>query len=108
METDEPLLQAAAVDDNEGHVVALTEEGRVLVVLADSGETIAETEPLLPETLTDPALLDGVELVADQQRAYLNAPAEQQLFEIDFADDARIARTFETETSPVHLAETGR
>ncbi len=106
--TEVPLLQVSAVDDEEGHVVALTEDGRVLVLSADTGGTIAATEPLLTRTLQDPALLAGVELVADQQRAYLNAPAEQQLHEIDFADDARIARTFATDTVPAHLAEVGR
>lgn len=106
--TDVPLLQASAVDDREGHVVALAEDGRVLVLSADSGATLAATEPLLTETLKNPALLAGVELIADQHRVYLNAPAEQQLFEIDFADGARIARTFDTDTVPAHLAEVGR
>ncbi len=106
--TDVPLLQASAVDDREGHVVALAEDGRVLVLSADTGATLAATEPLLTETLKDPALLAGVELISDQHRVYLNAPAEQQLFEIDFADGARIARTFDTDTVPAHLAEVGR
>lgn len=106
--TDVPLLQVSAVDDKAGHVVALGDDGRVLVLSADTGETLAATEPLLTETLKDPALLAGVELTTDQQRAYLNAPAEQQLHEIDFADNARIARTFDTDTVPAHLAETGR
>ena len=106
--TDVPLLQVSAVDDREGHVVALAEDGRVLVLTAGTGGTIASTEPLLPQTLTDPALLAGVELTVDQQRAYLNAPAEQTLFEIDFADSGRIARSFDTDTVPAHLAEVGR
>jgi hypothetical protein len=106
--TDVPLLQVSAVDDREGHVVALAADGRVLVLIAETGEVIAATEPLLPQTLQDPALLAGVELTADQQRAYLNAPAEQTLFEIDFADKARIARTFDTDTVPAYLAEVGR
>jgi hypothetical protein len=78
------------------------------VLSAETGRTLAATDPLLTETLADPGLLAGVELIADQQRAYLNAPAEQQLHEIDFADDARIARTFATDTVPLHVAETGR
>ncbi len=105
---DVPLLKVSAVDDEEGHVVALAADGRVLVLSAGTGATIAATDPLLPRTLADPELLAGVELTVDQQRAYLNAPAEQSLFEIDFADDARIARTFDTDTIPAHLAEVGR
>lgn len=103
-----PLLQVSAVDDGEGHVVALAADGRVLVLSAETGGTIAATGPLLVQTLTDPELLAGVELTTDQQRAYLNAPAERTLFEIDFADDARIARSFDTGTVPAHLAEVGR
>ncbi len=106
--TDVPLLQVSAVDDKEGHVVALGDDGRVLVLSSETSGTIAVTEPLLTETLRDPVLLAGVELTTDQQRAYLNAPAEQQLHEIDFADNARLARTFDMNTVPVHFAETGR
>ncbi|MDQ0735392.1 ABC transporter [Arthrobacter agilis] len=106
--TDVPLLQVSAVDDTEGHVVALGDDGRVLVLSAESPGILAATGPLLTGTLKDPALLAGVELIADQQRAYLNAPAEQQLHEIDFADSARIARSFSTETTPAYLAEVGR
>jgi hypothetical protein len=68
-------------------------------------ETLALGDPTL---LADPSLLTGVELVADQQRAYLNAPAEHRLVEIDFADSARISRTFDTPAAPLRLAETGR
>ncbi|KNC17260.1 hypothetical protein AC792_14895 [Arthrobacter sp. RIT-PI-e] len=106
--TEQPLRRVTAVDDREGHVVALTDAGTVLVLSSGTGETIGETEPLLEETIADPTLLDGVELVTDQQRSYLNAPAEQQLYEIDFADDARIARTFPTDDAPVFFTETGR
>lgn len=105
-----PLLEATAVDDTDGHVLALAADGRVLVLSAETGATLAATEPLLPQTLAraDPSLLAGVELVADQQRAYLNAPAERLLIEIDFADSARVSRTFDTSAAPLHLAETGR
>jgi hypothetical protein len=108
IKTDVPLLQVAAVDDKEGHVVALSVEGRVRVLSAETGATLSSTGPLLTKTLSEPGLLAGVELVADQQRAYVNAPAEQQLHEIDFADDARLARTFPTTSVPVFFARTGR
>jgi hypothetical protein len=108
IKTDVPLLQVAAVDDKEGHAVALSVDGRVLVLSAKTGATLSSTEPLLTKTLSEPRLLAGVELVADQQRAYLNAPAEQRLHEIDFADNARLARTFPTPSVPVFFARTGR
>lgn len=99
-----PLVHVTAVDDEDENVLALTEDGRVLVLDA-VGSVIAETAPLVDASLADgwtPAL------VADQQRAYLSAPSERRLYEIDYADGARIARTFETATAPAFTAETGR
>nr|WP_315267187.1 ABC transporter [Microbacterium lemovicicum] len=100
-----PLVAVTAVDDEEEHLLALTTDGRMLVLDGEDGAVLAGTGPLVTESLEV-----GLEptLIADQQRAYLSAPAEQRLFEIDFADGARIARTFETVTSPVFTAETGR
>lgn len=104
----EPLQQVTAVDDEDETLLALSAEGRVLVIDGAAGTVRAATGPLLPDTLRDPWLLAGVRLVADVQRAYLNAPAEHRLYEIDYADAARVARTFETESAPLFLAEVGR
>ncbi|WP_104164444.1 ABC transporter [Cryobacterium sp. N22] len=111
--TDTPLLQVTAVDDDAEHVVALARDGRVLVLEATTGRTLAATEPLLPATLAAAAngaaaLLDGVELTVDAGRAYLNAPTDGVVYEIDFADSARIARSFPIDGEPRFLAETGR
>ncbi|MDN7122149.1 ABC transporter [Nocardioides sp. ChNu-153] len=101
----EPLVVVSAVDDADQHVLALTATGRVLVLSGEDGAVLAATEPLAAASLAA-----GVRptLVADQQRAYLSAPLEQRLHEIDFADAARVARTFETTTEPAFTAETGR
>ncbi len=108
LETGEPIVQATAVDDTDGHVLALTADGRVLVFTA-AGERLAATEPLVGASLADVGgLATGVELIADQHRAYLNGPAERRLFEIDFADAGRVARTFDTLDEPRFLVETGR
>ena len=114
--TDTPLWQVAAVDDSDAHVVALADDGRVLVLDPATGATLAATEPLLDATLAaaaaDPAgggsLLAGVELTVDANRAYLNAPTDGQVYEIDFADNARIARTFPIDGEPRFLAVAGR
>lgn len=103
-----PLRQVTAVDDSDGHILGLTGDGRVTVISAQDGSTLSTTEPLLPETIQNVNLLAGVDLVVDQQRAYLNAPAERLLVEIDFADSGRIARTFVTPNIPLFFAETGR
>ncbi|TQL66658.1 hypothetical protein FB381_0522 [Nocardioides albertanoniae] len=96
------LRQVAAVDDEEGHVLALDTTGRVRVFAAEGGKQLAVTEPLVGDAAA------GVDLVVDQERAYLNDPAEGVVHEIDYADDARIARTLETPTAPVFFTETGR
>lgn len=104
--TTESLVQVTAVDDEADHVLALTADGRVVVLDGGDGRVLARTEPLVGESLA--AASGHPLLVADQQRAYLNAPAEQKLYEIDFADAARIAREFETASAPAYLVETGR
>lgn len=107
LDAGEPIVQATAVDDADQHVLALTPDGRVLVLSGATGERLATTDPLVTASTTDPNAT-GIELVADQHRAYLNGPVERQLFEIDFADGARVARTFETPAEPRFLVETGR
>lgn len=97
-----PLRQVVAADDEDGHVLALDTAGRVRVFAAEDGRQLAATEPLV-----DPSD-KGVDLVVDQERAYLNVPDEGVVHEIDYADKARIARTLETPTAPVFFTETGR
>ena len=103
--TPEPVVQVTAVDDKGANVLALTADGRVLVLDGETGEERAASVPLVGESL---AAGQPVRLIADQQRAYLNGPAEGRMWEIDFADGARIAREFETARTPLFFAETGR
>lgn len=105
--TDVPLVQVSAADDTGDHVVAVATDGRVLVLDAVTGATLSSTEPILAQSVADPVLLAGVELTVDATRAYVNSPADNLLYEIDYADGARIARTFDVD-SPAFLAETGR
>ena len=100
-----PLAHVTAVDDEDGTLLALTQDGRVLVLDGADGSVLAETAPLVAQSLTAGA---EPRLIADQHRAYLSAPSEHRLFEIDYADAARIARTFDTATEPAFVAETGR
>lgn len=106
--TPTPVLAAAAVDDADGHVVVVGADGRVQVYDARTKQRIAASEPLMAATLADPALAGKADLSVDGQRAYVSAPAEGVVYEIDYAGGARIARTLELPTRPVHLAETGR
>ena len=102
----EELVHAAAIDDADERVLALTADGSVLV-MAD-GAVVSRTTPLVQRSLRDEATAGHVRFVVDQKRAYLNGPKERMLWEIDPGDGARIARTFATETEPLHLAGTGR
>ncbi|MCW2814234.1 MAG: transporter [Nocardioides sp.] len=101
-----PLVQVSAVDDADGTVLGLTTAGRVVVLDAASGAVRATSAPLAARSLRRGTAVPP--LVVDQQRAYLSAPVERRLHEIDFADDARVARTFETSSAPALLAGTGR
>ncbi|MEA5453957.1 ABC transporter [Sinomonas sp. JGH33] len=103
-----PMVRATAVDDEKGHVATLDAEGRVHIYLAKTGEEVAVTEPLLPKTISTSSSLETVSLTVDAQRAYLNAPADGVVYEIDFADKARIARTLSPSVQPAFMAETGR
>ncbi|WP_102192961.1 ABC transporter [Microbacterium aurantiacum] len=100
-----PLVHVTAVDDDDDHLLALTQDGRVLVLNGEDGSLLAQTEPLVADSMMAGAFPT---LIADQHRAYLSAPAEHRLYEIDYADGARIARTFDTATEPAFVAETGR
>lgn len=101
-----PLVQVSAVDDDAEHVLGLTRAGAVVVLDARTGELLATTQPLVRESLRSD--VGEPTLVLDQQRAYLSGPAERRLFEIDFADDARVSRTFITGNAPLLTAGTGR
>ncbi|GAB6902413.1 hypothetical protein [Kineosporia succinea] len=92
------VVAAAAVDDAGGHVVAVGEDDTVQVYDAGSGRRLASTGPL--------DLGENVQLTVDAQRAYVNGT--DGVYEIDYADEARVARELEMPTKPVHLAETGR
>ncbi len=100
-----PLVHVTAVDDDDDHLLALTQDGRVLVLSGGDGSILAQTEPLVADSLAAGA---SPTLIADQHRAYLSAPTEHRLYEIDYADAARIARTFDAATEPAFVAETGR
>jgi hypothetical protein len=106
--TETPLAQVIAVDDNDDTTVALSRDGRVLLLDPTTGATLAASEPLAASSLADPTLAPGVGLQLDANRAYLNAPAEGAVYEIDYRDDLRIARTLTVGSDAAFLAETGR
>ncbi|GGW99243.1 lipoprotein [Streptomyces malachitofuscus] len=73
-----------------------------------TGEQSARTAPLL--TGERPAGADGSAPVVevDRSRAYVNDPDGRRVFEIDYNDGLRIARTFDLDMKPELMVETGR
>ncbi|WP_065961041.1 YncE family protein [Curtobacterium sp. UCD-KPL2560] len=97
--TERPLRAVSAVDDEDGHVVAVDDAGRVVVVTASTG-AVATTAPLV-----DPAA--GPVLQLDGQRAYVADASGARVHEVDFADGARVTRTIDLPVAPTALAEVG-
>lgn len=90
---DTPLLTVSAVSDDANLTVAVDSTGRILVFDA-TGATLAVTEPVLAESVANPLAKSHVRLIVDAQRAYVSDPAQNRVLEIDYRDNARIARTF--------------
>ena len=44
----------------------------------------------------------------DRSRAYLNDPKGKRVYEVDYNDDLRVARTFDLDIRPSLMVETGR
>jgi len=104
--TERPLRAVSAVDDADEHVVAVDADGRVVVHARETGAT-ATTEVLLAPD-DDAAAGGAIGLQLDAQRAYIADPADGVVHEVDFADEARVARSVETAVRPVVMAEVGR
>ncbi|MGW8065407.1 hypothetical protein ACVV2G_24850 [Streptomyces ziwulingensis] len=60
----------------------------------------------VPGAVTGEAAAPVIEV--DRSRAYLNDPAGKRVYEIDYNDDLRVARTFDLDVRPSLMVETGR
>ncbi|WP_346619445.1 hypothetical protein [Blastococcus montanus] len=101
--TPTPLVRAVAADDERDRVLGLDVTGRLVVIEPATGGTA--TTDVLVAAPDEPA---AVTLEVDADRAYVNVPSAGVVHEVDYADGARIARTFDTAVPPAFLAETGR
>ncbi|GGX36301.1 hypothetical protein [Streptomyces lomondensis] len=94
-------------------------EGSVLIVLETdgalhgyditTGKQVSRTKPLVTGDLdagTDGNT--GPVIEVDRSRAYLNDLKGKRVYEIDYNDNLRIARTFDLDIEPALMAETGR
>ncbi|MBU6531490.1 hypothetical protein [Streptomyces mayonensis] len=74
-----------------------------------TGEQVSTTKSLVTggdRTASDGGTGPAVEV--DRSRAYVNDPAGKRVYEIDYNDSLRIARTFDLDIEPGLMAETGR
>ncbi|PBO17490.1 hypothetical protein CLM83_17810, partial [Streptomyces albidoflavus] len=51
---------------------------------------------------------DSATIEVDTGRAYVNDPGARKVYEIDYNDRLRPARTFPLSLTPTHMVETGR
>ncbi|WP_104241875.1 hypothetical protein [Pseudoclavibacter sp. Z016] len=101
--TARPILTAVAVGDDSDRVVAVDDEGTLLVIDGESGEVTGSQAGLIGT----PESASSIHLSVDTSRAYLSTPASAELHEIDYKDGARVARTLELPTAPAFAFETG-
>lgn len=100
----------AANTAGEGSPLAVLEtDGALHGYDIPSGKETAVTDPLLEDVsdaASDKATAAVIEV--DRSRAYLNDPSGKRVYEIDYNDDLRVARTFDLDVRPSLMVETGR
>ncbi|MEB8341470.1 hypothetical protein OKJ99_28635 [Streptomyces endophyticus] len=91
-------------------LLVLEADGRLHGYDIGTGKETTRTKKLLtgkPHT-GKPHTRNAPVVEVDRSRAYVNDPDGKRVFEIDYNDDLRIARTFDLDVEPVLMAETGR
>ncbi|MGW2267331.1 hypothetical protein [Streptomyces koyangensis] len=96
-----PLAAANTVGEG-ADLLALGKDGALTSWDIDSGKQTARTK-LLAGRATDAATIE-----VDTGRAYVNDPGARKVYEIDYNDRLRLARTFPLSLTPTHMVETGR
>lgn len=88
----------------DGTVLVLSADG-ALRLLDMQGSQVAEL-PLFDAAVPGDAPARVIEV--DRDRAYINDAAAQSIYEIDYRDGLRLARTLRTGVTPDLMVETGR
>ncbi|MFZ3555536.1 hypothetical protein [Streptomyces sp. BH055] len=86
-------------------LLVLETDGRLHGYDTGTGKETGRTKKLLtgkPHTGNAPVV------EVDRSRSYVNDPDGKRVFEVDYNDDLRIARTFDLDIAPALMAETGR
>lgn len=101
-----PVPDAVAANTaGDGSVLALRRDGTLSAFDVNSRRETARV-PLMPNVIP----IEGPQPVVDidSDRAYVNNAATREVYEIDYADGLRIARTLRTEVAPGLMVEAGR
>ncbi|MCV7435438.1 zinc ABC transporter permease AztB [Mycolicibacterium bacteremicum] len=101
-----PVPDAVAVNTaGDGTVLALRRDGTLSAFDVNSRAETARI-PLFANAIATEGAQPVVDL--DSDRAYVNDAAARTVYEIDYADGLRIARTLTTEVTPGLMVEAGR
>ncbi|MDV3128766.1 ABC transporter [Mycobacterium sp. 21AC1] len=84
-------------------VLALTEDGQLRAFDVPSG-----TQTGALQLFSGPVSSAAPVIEVDADRAYINDVAARAVYEIDYADPLRLARTLKTSVAPGFMVETGR
>ncbi|WP_020673919.1 hypothetical protein [Amycolatopsis nigrescens] len=99
-----PVVAVNAVGEG-APLLTLTRDGVLHALDASTGEQRAQA-PLMSPEAAGGTIAPVIQV--DTTRAYVNNPASGELYEIDYNDNLRRARTFTVEGKASHMVETGR
>ncbi|WP_211116533.1 hypothetical protein [Glycomyces buryatensis] len=97
-----PESVAVSATGEDSPVLVLTEDGVLRSFDPLTGAELARIELM---TIADGASPPTIQV--DTARAYVNDPSGQAVYEIDYRDDLRLARTFDLNFKPDYMVETG-
>ncbi|SDD75371.1 hypothetical protein [Glycomyces harbinensis] len=101
-EIDVPDAVAVSATGEDSPVLVLTEDGVLRSYDPGTGAELARIELM---TVADGGVPPTIQV--DTARAYVNDPGGTAVYEIDYRDDLRLARTFELDFQPDHMVQTG-
>ncbi|MCX4238696.1 hypothetical protein ACH4Y0_19630 [Streptomyces sp. NPDC020707] len=102
-----PVLAATTAGEGSPLLVLET-DGSLHGYDIATGKHIARTEPLLTEKTRSGTDAGAPVIEIDRSRAYVNDARGKKVYEIDYNDELRVARSFDLDIEPVLMAETGR
>ncbi|MGW6720212.1 hypothetical protein [Streptomyces sp. NPDC054995] len=108
VETGGPVIAANTAGEG-APLIVLESDGALHGYDMSTGKETAATDRLLKDVPGATGGGTGTPVIeVDRSRAYLNDPAGSRVYEIDYNDNLRVARTFDLDIRPSLMVETGR